>query len=344
MKVIPSIDASKFYSQADPEAKIRFLLQYAHLAPSTHNTQPWLFKVGQASCQLYYDPALRLPEGDPLGRDLYISLGACIENLVVAAQYFGVYKAVKYFTDGGELVAEITFQNLDEASPNGDANMHTALLAAILKRFNARGLFQPKPASQTFLNRLQTLNNEYGPDSKVHLVTEQNRIRDLAELTAEGLRSAYHRPAFRAEIAGWIRPNFSKQRDGIPGYSLRMNLPLSVLLPILMRKFDIGKKLGQLNLISLSSAPLICVFTSKSNDPAHYLATGRLAERVMLEANAEGMKTSIFVASVEIDDLYKKVQSLLGTEEIPQFLMCVGHIKTRQGFTPRQPLESRIIK
>ena len=108
-----------------------------------------------------------------------------------------------------------------------------------------------------------------------------------------------------------------------------------------MRRVDIGKKLGDINFTTLSSAPLICVFTAEANTPLHFLKIGRLAERVMLEANAHGMKTSIFVASIEIDELYKDVQRVIKSERIPQFLLCVGHIDAPQRFTPRQPLESR---
>jgi nitroreductase len=34
-----------FPRSGDVEEKLRFLLNYAVLAPSVHNTQPWLFRV-----------------------------------------------------------------------------------------------------------------------------------------------------------------------------------------------------------------------------------------------------------------------------------------------------------
>jgi nitroreductase len=340
MRVTPSINPQTFVEQSDAPAKIRFLLEYAHLAPSTHNVQPWLFEVSESTCRISYDPQLSLPQGDVAGRDLYISLGCCLENLITAARYFGVYKDTVYHDGPGQLVAEVAFQNLDNP-PEPDTKLRP-LLDAILQRFNARGVFKSQALPADFAANLTKLNQSYGPEAQLHAVTEpKDRVR-LAELTAEGLRRAYHRPAFRAEIAGWIRPNFSRSRDGIPGYSLRMPTPISMIMPWLMRNFDIGSKLAVLNRLSLGSAPLICVFTTAEPAPVQYVKAGQLAERVMLEANAVGMKTSIFVASVEIDELYQDVQQVIGSQRRPVFLLCAGYIDTPQGHTPRQPLESRI--
>jgi nitroreductase len=36
---------TKFPEQSSPAEKLKFLLQYAVLAPSSHNTQPWLFRI-----------------------------------------------------------------------------------------------------------------------------------------------------------------------------------------------------------------------------------------------------------------------------------------------------------
>jgi hypothetical protein len=342
MKTHNAIDETAFNDLTNSYDKIKFLLEYAHLAPSTHNTQPWLFRIGENDCEIYYNPKLRLPEGDPTGRDLYISLGCCIENLIIAAKFFQVFAGAEYF-DGtqGERVANITFRGLAGAGLSSPD--HASLLHAIPKRFNARGLFKSQPVSPQVLAKLTALNAEYGPEVKLHLVTRPADIKALGELTAEGLRRAYHRPAFRAEIAGWIRYNASSERDGIPGSSLRMNTPLSFVMPWLMRNVDIGSKLAKLNVMSLSSAPLICVYTAAANTPLQFLNVGRLAERVMLEANVADMKTSIFVASIEIDTLYQDVQNIIKTTDIPQFLMCVGYINTPQGNTPRVPLESRLV-
>ena len=144
MKTPWEIKKENFPNRGSLADKIRFVLGYAILAPSTHNSQPWLFKIKNDSCKIYYDPKLRLPEADPLGRDLYISMGCMIDNLLIAANYFGIFKNVNINLKIN-FVAEVFFQNL------GNKNLDLEYLVdTIPKRFNSRGFFESKP----LLNKL----------------------------------------------------------------------------------------------------------------------------------------------------------------------------------------------
>lgn len=71
--------------------KLRFLLSFAILAPSTHNTQPWLFKIvnNDSLIELYADRTRGLPVVDPDDRELTISCGAALCYLQIALRYFG---------------------------------------------------------------------------------------------------------------------------------------------------------------------------------------------------------------------------------------------------------------
>ena len=107
---IRNINRDEFYKFSLPEDRIKFLLRYAILAPSTHNSQPWLLKIKKGSCQIYLNPSKRIVEADPIERDLYISFGCFLENLVIAGNYFGVFDRVEYFDKRNDnLVAEVFF-------------------------------------------------------------------------------------------------------------------------------------------------------------------------------------------------------------------------------------------
>ena len=54
------INAQDFVRCVTQEEKILFLLRYAILSPSTHNSQPWLFKVKGSVCEIYFDTTSRL--------------------------------------------------------------------------------------------------------------------------------------------------------------------------------------------------------------------------------------------------------------------------------------------
>ena len=53
-------------------------------APSIHNSQPWLWRMGPHGLELHADPTRRLPRTDPVGRDQVISCGAALHHLLVA--------------------------------------------------------------------------------------------------------------------------------------------------------------------------------------------------------------------------------------------------------------------
>jgi hypothetical protein len=59
-------------------------LRAAGLAPSTHNTQPWRFRVAEGAFEVWADPSRRLPIVDPDDRQLRLACGAAMFNLRLA--------------------------------------------------------------------------------------------------------------------------------------------------------------------------------------------------------------------------------------------------------------------
>ncbi|MEK6878500.1 MAG: hypothetical protein AABY22_02775 [Nanoarchaeota archaeon] len=336
-----NINPQEFPFNKDLQSQIKFVLQYAILAPSTHNTQPWLFKITGNKCEVYYDPKLQLPEADPKARDLYISIGCAIENLILAAKFFNIFGDIKYSSTENEFhIATITFKE----NSNHFNNKYASIVETILKRINARGVFFPKPIPHDFLDKITEKVSEYIVDGiKINWIREEEKIKSLASLTAEGLKIAYKKNSFRKEMSMWMNNSLTKKKEGIPGYALKMPVLLSFILPKLVKFFNIGNFLAKKNYQSLSSAPLIVVITSKSEDSKTWLQIGRLVERLMLEFQNAQWQTSIFVASIEMEDLYKEVKKIINTTEKPQFLFAVGLIDSLHQPTPRHKLNKKII-
>ena len=62
------------------------LVRYATLAPSSHNTQCWKFRVEDNAIAILPDLARRTPAVDPDDHHLFVSLGCAAENLVQACR------------------------------------------------------------------------------------------------------------------------------------------------------------------------------------------------------------------------------------------------------------------
>ena len=52
-----AVSEDEFPKDGDAGEKLRFLVRYAILAPSGHNTQPWLFRVDDEAIELFADRA-----------------------------------------------------------------------------------------------------------------------------------------------------------------------------------------------------------------------------------------------------------------------------------------------
>lgn len=65
------------------------MIRYATLAANGHNTQPWKFAVRQDAIEIHADTSRHLPVVDPENRELWISLGCALENLLLAARAAG---------------------------------------------------------------------------------------------------------------------------------------------------------------------------------------------------------------------------------------------------------------
>lgn len=333
----------EFFNQVDFFEKIKLLLNYAILAPSTHNSQPWLFKIKENSCEIYADLKRRLPEADPLGRDLHISLGCCVENLVLAARRYGIFEELKITDNQNQSAptAEVFFAK--DVGTSGVEN-YEKLLLAMRNRFNARGIFSKIPVDHGFINNLSELIAlEYShPDVRVDFLTNSAWIKMITSLTRMGIERAYKKPKFRQEMSGWVNHALSGKPTGIPSRALRMPFLLSFVFPKLIRFFNLGRKLGKLNEQSLGSAPVICVISAKENSIQNWLRVGMAGERLMLECVATGLRTSIFVAAIEMG-LGKKIQELLKIDFLPQFLFAIGHMQTPQKPTPREEIVKRLV-
>jgi hypothetical protein len=95
-----SIEGREFPSAADPAEQAAFLVGYAILAPSTKNTQPWRFQVDGGEVGIWRDTSRWLRVADRDQRELHISLGCALENLLVAAEHFGLSHEVTYWPNG----------------------------------------------------------------------------------------------------------------------------------------------------------------------------------------------------------------------------------------------------
>src|SRR5580658_5827042 len=101
------------------EKVLNRLLEYAVLAPSIYNSQPWKFTLDpqRGSVEVHPDSARTKPERiDPQHRDLSLALGACVEYMALAAPALG-YELKEHLFPWNGVAAQLTLKALPEAMP-----------------------------------------------------------------------------------------------------------------------------------------------------------------------------------------------------------------------------------
>lgn len=137
---------------------MEFLLRYAVLAPSGHNTQPWAFTIVPEGIEVFADYTRRLPHLDPDDRELLMSVGAAIMNLRVAAAHFGFESTVLYHRSACQTspVALVSFKE----SCDPDLSLRR-LFPAILHRRTNRRPFDGEPINPDALSALCDLADDH---------------------------------------------------------------------------------------------------------------------------------------------------------------------------------------
>jgi hypothetical protein len=128
------------------------LVRAATLAASGHNTQPWQFAIEENAIEIHPDYRRRLPIVDPKDRELWMSLGCALENLLIAARAAGYAPEVTY-PDPADFIHVRLTKDTAQASP---------LLAALPLRQNTRSGYDGQLIKNYALNQLQTLTLEPG--------------------------------------------------------------------------------------------------------------------------------------------------------------------------------------
>jgi len=95
------------FGPEDQAAVLLELVRHATLAPSSHNTQCWKFRIEQSSISILPDLSRRCPAVDPDDHHLFVSLGCAAENLLQAAGAHGLSAQPDFDPATGEIAVAL---------------------------------------------------------------------------------------------------------------------------------------------------------------------------------------------------------------------------------------------
>jgi nitroreductase len=316
--------------------QLLYMLKYAILAPSSHNAQPWKFRLHDSGVEIRADRERTLPVTDPEDRQMFIGLGAAAFNLIVAMRRFGYRAEVAVVPDEDDpdLAAFVGVGEKDDPSEE----IH-ALFDAIPRRHTNRRPFELRPVSYTIFEELESAAKAQGtwlvrlhPDDKLR----------AAELIAIADKRQFHDRAFRKEIADWLVNYGSKRQDGMPSELKGFEGTLNYAAPLLVRTFDSGNSAAARDHELATGSPLLVIMGTQEDKPPDWVRTGLALEHVSLAARAHGISLSYLNQAIEVADMRPQITDVAEQRGWSQLVLRMGY-GPEAPKTPRRPVENVLI-
>lgn len=305
----------------------RQILWLASLAPSGHNTQPWFVKnLDPYHWIVGNDKTRWLPGVDPAQRETILSIGAFLQNIEYAASSLGYV---------------CQFETL--AQSNQDENVVSVKLtrSGQAPAYDTQPLISRRTVRSNYLSQpLKKADLAYLINSETNFIHSlPNYVREhhwLNEQTIEANRIQSYRDVAQRELADWIRFSSndaathrdgltmaSMEIDGIPAWALRNFYGKPAVMKPAFRDQNIDTVRKEV----ANSAGWLLI-TSKSNDVATLLETGKRMQRLFLRVRERGIALHPMTQILEESPTNQTINESIGISDPVQFILRTGYLKT----------------
>ncbi|MBL8010911.1 MAG: Rv1355c family protein [Flavobacteriales bacterium] len=277
------------------EAAVAQLVEAGAWAPSGGNDQPWRFLNEHGRLYLFHEPARSHSAADPGQVVPMLSLGACVENILVMAAGIGIGLTHRLLHVAEEPRLVACFEADGTRVPEG-----SGLSLWLRQRCTNRRLGDRSPLDGPTKVALLDAAAEV-PGAMAHLLEGAGPLDRVAALcgAAERLRflnATCHHELFTKEVR-WTPEDARRTRDGLDLATFEMSAAEVLGMQVasdpeaiaLVRAWKAGSAFTNLSGPAIrSSSAVVCVSMPRM-DRDHALNAGRAMERVWLRATALGL-------------------------------------------------------
>jgi hypothetical protein len=192
------------------------ILYFASLAPSGHNAQPWIVKILTENHWILGTAESRwLPVIDPDNREMLISLGTFLENLILAAEQYGYAVKSQLVSENSQSQAVIDIIFYKGIIPC------IADCSRIAMRRTLRNNMLPTLLSPEDIDLLLGEQKE----AWFYFSQQSTEGQYLAAMTVEANKRQTYKEAAQTELAKWIRwsnRDVMKFRNGLTAETMEI--------------------------------------------------------------------------------------------------------------------------
>ncbi|SHJ57705.1 hypothetical protein SAMN02745165_02699 [Malonomonas rubra DSM 5091] len=274
------------------DSRIIKIIEYAIMAPSGDNCQPWRFSVTGKQINLY-----NIPERDTSLYNLHqraslVSHGAVLENIEICAPSFGLTADIRLLPDQTDPNLIATALLTECPTKNHE------LLDTISKRHTNREAYSSVEISNTQRKKLMTLGTQDGQEVWLSQTTAERK--SLAKLLSYNERLVFEiheLHQFLFEHLRWTDEEAIKTGDGLDIKTLGLNSIDKYAFNFLKnwQFVNLLNKVGFSKIIEfkgrqlLNTASSVAILSITGSEPKDYVQGGQLWQRFLLHLAKEGL-------------------------------------------------------
>ncbi|MGM0551667.1 MAG: Acg family FMN-binding oxidoreductase [Bacteroidota bacterium] len=317
-----------FMPANEQATQLQQLLYYASLAGSSHNTQPWMVQIiDKEHFCLFADTTRTLGVVDPHHRELFMSLGAFLENLTVAAEAYG-YKAHITFGEDLSVTKKIASVYL-EKSIDPTKQKRKFLLNQLEDRCTLRGRFSTSPITakdSKYLVR-DTQGTQLFSNN-----TEMGKF--IGTNTLKAYRQQNFKEAVQEELAQWVRfsnKSVRQHRDGLTTAGMGITGMVGRVMQLFFTPKSVkGKAFVNKGIEKTAEQVAHCggwlVISTSGDEPADWIEAGRIYERINLHCRTLHIGMHPMNQLIEEENFKTEAQAKLPAGAYIQFVARVGYV------------------
>lgn len=281
------------------------LVRFATLAPNSHNTQPWKFRLGEDVVDVLPDFSRRTPAVDPDDHHIFVTLGCAAENLLIAANASG--RPAEISVEAKEPDTHIRI-----SLGRGTAN-EKELCNAIPARQSTRSDYDGRELGAEDLAKLARA--ALMPGVQATFLTERQKLEAVLDFIVQGNSAQVKDEAFVRELKSWIRFNAGSAIETGDGLFAKCSgnpeLPTwagSFMFERVFTEEAENKKCVR----QMRSSAGVVVFVAEAEGPEGWIQVGRSFERFALQATVLGVRHAHMNMPIEVAEVRPAFANWLG--------------------------------
>lgn len=278
------------FNQGLPKDIIQYIVDVGTWAPSADNCQPWKFAWDGETLSLMKDPEKSGFFYDVNQESTFITFGALIENIAIAASRFGLSVNEQLFPEGvdSDIIARVQFQD--------DKIQEDPLSNWVLTRCVNRFPYNRKTIDAEKVEELKAVVEQAGDVNLIWIDTEKDK-KIMQKIVFDADRILFEDKRLHQGLFRWLNLKGNDKKVGMNLDVLGLNPAQQLVFPLLAdwEKMKLLNRVGASRIAAvnsvqlLKSSPAYALLAMTKSVPEAYIHAGRIMERFWIRANGMGL-------------------------------------------------------